>query len=119
MKIVLAAGGLVVALTLSGCGDSPHPSVQPDLAGKPTWGGCREFISGTMDFVVDAPGAKSRSAAIAHYRLAGDHVVTRPARAHRNAQVLLVDEHDVIDHALELIHTDNGWLVSTVESCGD
>jgi hypothetical protein len=29
--------------------------------------------------------------------------------------VLLVDEHDVTHHALELIHTDNGWLVSTVE----
>jgi hypothetical protein len=45
--------------------------------------------------------------------------VTRPARAHRNAQVLLVDEHDVIHHALELIHTDNGWLVWIVEGCGD
>jgi hypothetical protein len=120
MKVVLAAaGGLALTLGAVGCGSSPRPNVQPDRAGQPTWGDCRSFVTGNLDFVSDAHGAKTRTIAIARYRREGDHVVESPRRAHRNAQVLLVDDHNVIHQALELWHLKNGWVVPMVEKCGD
>ena len=71
------------------------------------------------DYVAGASGYKTRAAALEPYRVAGDRAVERPARAHRNARVLLVGDGDVIHHAVELTHTGNGWLVSTVEACAD
>jgi hypothetical protein len=121
MNLFLTAGALALGAALVGCGDtSPRPHVDPDIAGKkPTWDGCQLRSVQAIDYVADAPGAKSRAAALARYRVDGDHVVDRPPRAHRNARVLLVDEDDVIHHALELRHAEHGWLVSMVEACAD
>jgi hypothetical protein len=110
--IVLTAGLLVAA-----CGDGSTPRVQPDVAAKPTWGGCQERSMQNIDYLAGAKGARTRAAAVARYRVDGDRVVVRPARPHRNAQVLMVDDHNVIHHALEVWHTRHGWLVSTVETC--
>jgi hypothetical protein len=41
MNLAFAAvGALTLTVTAVGCGSAPKPSVQPDLAGKPTWGAC-------------------------------------------------------------------------------
>jgi hypothetical protein len=118
MKVVLASAcALALTATLAGCGDASRPVVEPATAGKPTWGGCQEHTMQITDYVADARGARTRTAALASYRIDGDHVVDRPARPHRNAQVLLVGDDDVIHDVLELMHTRNGWLVSSVESC--
>jgi hypothetical protein len=119
MNVLLTAGALALSAVLVGCGDaSSRPHVDPDVAGKPTWG-CQTRATQAIDYAVDAPGAKSRAAAIARYRVDGDHVVDRPAHAHRLPQVLLVDADNVIHHELELWHTENGWLVTMVEGCDD
>jgi hypothetical protein len=120
MNVLLTAGALALSAALVGCGDtSSRPHLDPDVAGRPTWGGCQTRSMQAIDYAVDAPGAKSRSAALAAYRVDGDHVVDRPARPHRNARVLLVDQGNVIHHALELWHAEHGWLVTMVEACGD
>jgi hypothetical protein len=116
---VAAAGTLALTRSVAGCGSSPKPTVQPDLAAKPTWGGCKNFVGQHIDYTVDAHGAPTRAAALADYRQEGDHVVDRPKRPHRNARVLLVDDRDVIHHALELWHSQDGWLVTMVQKCTD
>ena len=115
MTRLLAAA--TAGVLLAGCGTSSAPRVDPDLAGRPSWGGCKELSSLIRDYVASAEGAKTRAAAIAQYRKAGDHVVLRPAQAHRNAAWLLVDSANVIHTSLELTHGQHGWLVSTVERC--
>ena len=116
-EAVVSAAAVIV---LTGCGTaSSTPRVEPDIAGTPTWGGCQEHSIRNIDYVSDARGAKTREAAMKPYRAAGDHVVHQPRRPHRNAQVLLVDDHDVIHHALEMWNSGNGWLVNMVESCAD
>jgi hypothetical protein len=72
-----------------------------------------------IDHSADARGGSGRAAALAPYRQVGDHVVDRPARPHRNAQILLVDDGNVIRHALELWLTGKGWRVGVVEACAD
>jgi hypothetical protein len=117
--LFVATGAFVLTVTMAGCGDPSRPHLDPDLAGKPTWGECQERSIQAIDYVADAPGATSRAAALAPYREEGDHVVDHPAGPHRNAQVLLVDAGNVIHHALELSHTENGWLVGMVDTCAD
>jgi hypothetical protein len=111
----------IVAVTagvlLAGCGASSAPRVDPDGAGKPSWGGCTERSSLIRDYLASAEGARTRAAAIAPYRQAGDHVVLRPAQEHRHAAWLLVDARNVIHTSLELTHGRHGWLVSMVERC--
>jgi hypothetical protein len=120
MNVVLAAAGaLALTVNLVACGDTSRPAVEPDAAGKPTWGGCQESRVQMRDFVADAHGAKTRAAALASFRIDGDHVVDRVARPHRNARVLLVGDDNVIHHALDLSHTEHGWLVNLVEACPD
>src|SRR3954465_12150126 len=75
MKVALVAGSLAFALTIAGCGGSPRPRVQPDLAGKPTWGGCSEFSEQALSIAEGARGAKTLEDAIADYREAGDRIV--------------------------------------------
>jgi hypothetical protein len=123
---------LVAALScgtlLTACGSSsstaPHvtdPTVRvlPNVAEAPTWGGCQEHSMRFLDYAAEATGTETREAALAPYRAKGDLVVDRPARPHRNAQVLLVDRQNLIRSALEVLHSPNGWLVSMVEECAD
>jgi hypothetical protein len=119
MKVALVAGSLAFALTIAGCGGSPRPSVQPDLAGKPTWGGCRNFVGQNMDYGPDAVGAKTVAAALATYRKDGDHVVIEPHRDHRPRRWLVVGEDNVIRAAVQMFRGDQGWLASSVEKCAD
>jgi hypothetical protein len=108
------------AVCLAACGASPStPRVASDVGGKPTWGDCHERSGMNIDYVAGARGKPSAAAAIARYRVPGDHVVMVPAHAHRNAQWLLVDDHNLIHASLELWHTPRGWLVSMVEKCAD
>jgi hypothetical protein len=113
VPIAAATAGLMLAA----CGVSSTPRVEPDRAGQPSWGGCKMRSSVVRDYVPSAEGARTRAAAIAPNRKAGDHVVHQPARAHRNAAWLLVDGANVIHTSLELSHGRNGWLVSSVERC--
>jgi len=119
MKGLFVTGVVAVAgVALAGCGTSPsRPHLDPDVAGKPTWGGCREHSLQVSDYTADAPGEKTALAAIASYRTHGDHVVRRPAQDHRAARWLLVDDTNLIHASLELTHTDHGWLVNVVEKC--
>jgi hypothetical protein len=113
-----AAATLALGVVLAGCGHaSSRPAVDPDLAGKPTWGGCTESSTGIIDYTAGAPGEPTAGAALAAYRVDGDHVVVVPARAHMNRRWLLVDDANRIHASLELMHTRHGWLVSTVEQC--
>jgi hypothetical protein len=119
MKRLLVVGTILIAgVGLAGCGtSSSRPRLDPDVAGKPTWGGCQERSEGSFDFVADADGAPTVEAAIEHFREHGDHVVrSAPAPLHRR-QWLLVDEHNVIHAALGLMRTEHGWLVDDVEKC--
>lgn len=110
----LLLGGAVVA----GCGTSAStPRVDPDVAGKPTWGGCQERSIGSIDYVVGARGPSTAKAALAPYRKDGDHVVRTAPAPHQRRQWLLVDEHNVIHTSLGLARTEHGWLVDTVERC--
>jgi hypothetical protein len=118
MKPFLVSGAVVAGLVLAGCGhSSSRPAVDPDLAGKPTWGGCTESSTQIIDYTADAPGEPTARAALASYRVEGDHVVVLPARAHHNRRWLLVDDANLIHASLELWHARHGWLVSSVEQC--
>ena len=110
--VVLATG-----LVLAACGDASSPRVDPDVGGEPTWGGCNEHSMQIIDYMSEAPGERSVRVALAPYRADGDHVVRRPAHAHRSARWLLVDDRAVIHTSLELLHTERGWLVNVVEKC--
>jgi hypothetical protein len=116
-RLLAAVGALTLGITLVACGDTSRPAVDPDLAGKPTWGGCSERSTQISDYTADAKGAKTRAAAMARYRMPGDHVVFRGGHGHHRATWLLVDEKDVIHTSLELVPGASGWLVSTVEKC--
>ena len=129
-RFLAASAGALVAVLLAGCGSTtsdvelgppatgqPRVAGEPDGAGRPTWGACREHSMQITDYASDATGARTRVGALASYRVAGDHVVDRLPRPHRNAQVLLVGDDNVIHHAIELLHTEHGWLVSMVEAC--
>jgi hypothetical protein len=115
--LLLAAAVATAGVVLAGCGDSSRPSVEPDLAGKPTWAGCHSRSIGIIDYVSDAGGTPTAGAALAPYRTAGDHVVVVPARAHQNRRWLLVDDANLIHASLELEHGGHGWLVGSVEKC--
>ena len=118
MKPLLLAGLVATAgVVLAGCGHSSRPAVEPDLAGKPTWAGCAEHSTQITDYTADAPGEPTARAALASYRVSGDHAVRRPAGAHHHARWLLVDDANLIRVSLGLWHTEHGWLVSTVERC--
>jgi hypothetical protein len=117
MKPLLVATVCTAGVVLAGCGDSSRPVVDPDVAGKPTWGGCTETSTQITDYTADAPGERTARTALASYRVDGDHVVAVPARAHQNRRWLLVDDANLIHASLELLHTDHGWLVSSVEQC--
>lgn len=120
MNVVLAAAGaLALTITMAGCGNTPRPQLDPDLAGQPTWGGCREYSDGIFDFAPDARGPSTPRLAMASYRQEGDHVVVAPRHSHTNRQWLLVDDRFVIHTALELRHAEHGWLVTRVERCQD
>ncbi len=113
---------LTLVLAATGCGSSPGS--QPEAkarpaASAPTWGGCQQHSMQTIDYVADAPGADTLADALEPYREPGDHLVHRPARAHRNAAWRLVDEHDVIRTAVEVLENGHGWLVSTVDRCDE
>jgi hypothetical protein len=109
---------LGVAAVLAGCGTSTEtPPGEPDAAGGPSWGGCREHSTQIIDYAAGAEGTTTRTAAIAPYRREGDHVVARAARPHRRAAWLLVDDRNVIHTSLELVHARGGWLVNVVEKC--
>lgn len=118
-NVVAAAGALALGAALAGCGHSSHPQVQPDLAGKPTWGDCQEHSMHNLDYISDAHGKPTANAALASYRTDGDHVVVVPARAHQNRRWLLVDDTNLIHTALEMQHVQHGWLVDLVETCSD
>lgn len=112
LAVVLAAG-----LVLTACGHASLPRVEPDVAGRPTWGGCSERTTQIIDYASGARGERSLRAALAPYRVDGDHVVRRPAHAHRGARWLLVDDRQVIHTSLELLHAERGWLVDVIEKC--
>ena len=117
------APALVVSLVLvaSGCGTSQpgaHPEVRTETA-TPTWGRCAAHSVQSLDYVADARGVSTLAEALSPYREPGDHLVRRPARAHRNPAWLLVDERNVIHTAVEVLRTSGGWLVSTVDRCAD
>jgi hypothetical protein len=117
-------GVTAATAVLAACGSSPtsaidpDASVQPDEGGKPVWL-CQEHVGQFIDYAQDARGAKTRTAALASYRAAGDHVVRVPRRAGQLPHVLLVGHADVIHASVELWHTQHGWLVTSVEKCAD
>src|SRR4051794_30141465 len=116
MKVALVACSLAFALTIAGCGGSPRPSVQPDLAGKPAWGGCSEFSEQAMSIAEGARGAKTLEDAIADYREAGDRIVEDHPRGgleHR----WLVSEDGTIHADLELWDSHRGWFVTGAKRC--
>jgi hypothetical protein len=120
---VKGAPALVVSLVLvaSGCGTSQpgvHPQVRTEAA-TPTWGGCVTHSLQNLDYVADARGVSTLANALLPYREPGDHLVLRPAGAHRNPAWLLVDERNLIHTAVEVWHSHAGWLVSTVDRCAD
>jgi hypothetical protein len=120
---VKGAPALVISLVLvaTGCGTSQpggHPEV-PSEAARPTWGGCGTHSLQNLDYVAGARGVSTLAKALMPYREPGDHLVLRPARAHRNPAWLLVDERNVIETAVEVWHTHGGWLVSMVDRCDD
>jgi hypothetical protein len=121
MNVVLAAvGTLALTASLVACGDtSSRPAVDPDVAGKPTWGGCQSMSSGSIDYAADARGEPTIARALAAYRKPGDHVVKRPRKPHRNAAWLLVDSRNVIHTSVEMHRGHHGWLVNLVEKCTD
>jgi hypothetical protein len=118
MNLALAAGAAVaLTLTLAGCGSSSRPSLQPDLAGQPTWGTCRSIAGRSVDDVSGLRGERTPRAAIASYRRKDDHVVVLPRQGHRARHWLLVDDANVIHTSLDVSNTGNGWLVDQVETC--
>lgn len=116
-RFVAIAAALTVGLTLAACGSTPRPQVDPDVAGKPTWAGCRARVVSTVDYVPDAGGRPTARAAIAPYRSPGDHLVRRGGDSPDLADWLLLDDHAVIHASVEVEHVRSGWLVGTVEKC--
>ncbi len=108
-----------MTVSLVACGDTSRPGLEPDLAGKPTWGGCRDFVGQNMDYAEDAVGERSRTAVLAQYRTEGDHVVIEPHHDHQRRRWLLVGDDNVIRAAVEMFHADQGWLANYVERCTD
>jgi len=116
MNLALATGGLALALTIAGCGSSPRPSVQPDLATAPTWGSCSEFSQRAMSIAEGARGEDTVAAAVSTYREKGDRLLVGPRRggvAHR----WLVRPDDTIHADLEVSHTGRRWFVSGMKQC--
>jgi hypothetical protein len=72
-----------------------------------------------VDRAAGVAGARSLDAALAPYREDGDHVVQRSGGPHRHTSWLLVDDANVIRSAVEVAHTEQGWLVMSVASCAD
>jgi hypothetical protein len=113
---VAVAGALALAVTAAGCGSAPKPSVQPDLAGKPTWGACSTFSEQAMSIAEGARGAATLKAAVADYREDGDRVVRGPSTgglAHR----WLVDDSGTIHADLGVWHSGRGWFVTGAKRC--
>lgn len=121
MNLLVAAGATTTTFVLVGCGAaSPIAHGDPDVAGKPTWGGCQSRVSQIADYGPDARGSESRAAALAPYRQEGDHVVFRPGRnPHVAPTWLLVDDQNHIHASVELFHGSGGWLVSALDKCAD
>jgi hypothetical protein len=118
-NVATAAGALAVGVVLAGCGHSSRPAVDPDIAGKPTWGGCQEIAGHSVDYIAGARGGRRLASAIAPYRQHGDHVVVVPRHDHVARQWLLVDDRNLIHTALGVSHTRAGWLVDSVKECQD
>lgn len=124
-RVHAIVGATAAGTVLAACGSSSTPpgvieAVGPvDQTHAPTWGGCHVHSTRTIDYIADAPGARTRAAALAPYRQEGDHVVVRPARAHRRVGWLLVDSRNVIHTSVELWHSEHGWLVNVVEKCAE
>lgn len=117
MNPVLAAAGVLwLTAGLVGCGDMSGPSGEPDVAGKPTWGGCPEFAIQAMSIASGVRGASTLEDAVADYRKSGDHLVVVPVRGgprHR----WVVREDGTIRADLEVWHSRRGWFVTGVKRC--
>jgi hypothetical protein len=81
MNVVFAAvGTLALTASLVACGDTSRPALEPDLAAKPTWGGCSEFSQQAMSIAAGTPGSPTLVAAITDDLEYGDHVMTAPQK---------------------------------------
>jgi hypothetical protein len=117
MKAFLAAAGvLAFTVTVSGCGGSPRPHLDPDVAGSPTWGDCLTFSESAMSIAEGARGTATVAAAISDYRESGDRVLVGP-RAGGNEHRWLVREDDTIHADLEVWHSRRGWFVTGAQQC--
>ena len=118
MNVVLTAvGSLALTASLVACGDtSSRPAVDPDVAGKPTWGGCSEFSEQAMSIAAEAPGAPTLVAALADYREPGDQVVAAPQKGGLKHRWLVTSDATIrVD--LEVWHSHRGWFVTGAKRC--